>query len=70
MRNLLSATEQARNKRLKELFNERQNKTNVPQPPPITNTCFLTYEELDRVKQLVKEGMRRDEAVGKVLNNL
>ena len=70
MRNILSSTEIARNKRLKELFNERQNKTNVPQPPPITNTCFLTYEELDRVKQLVKEGMTRDEAVKQVLNKL
>jgi hypothetical protein len=64
MRNLLSATEQARNKRLKELFNERQNKTNVPQAPRTT----LTYDELDKVKELVKEGITRQEAVKQVLS--
>jgi hypothetical protein len=67
MRNILSATEIARNKRLKELFNERHNKTTGR--PSITRTT-LTYEELDKVKELVKEGMTRDEAVKQVLNKL
>ena len=66
MRNILSATESARNKRLKELFNERQNKTTSPSTPRTT----LTYDELDKVKELVKEGMTRDEAVKQVLNKL
>ena len=68
MRNILSATEAARNKRLKELFNERQNKTTSPSTPVKRTT--LTYDELDKVKELVKEGMTRDEAVKQVLNNL
>lgn len=66
MRKILSATEAARNKRLKELFNERQNKTTGPS----TTRTTLTYDELDKVKELVKEGMTRDEAVKQVLNNL
>ena len=66
MRNILSSTEIARNKRLKELFNERQNKTTGPSTPRTT----LTYDELDKVKELVKEGMTRDEAVKQVLNKL
>ena len=68
MRNILSATESARNKRLKELFNERQNKTTSPSTPVKRTT--LTYDELDKVKELVKEGMTRDEAVKQVLNKL
>ena len=68
MRNILSATEAARNKRLKELFNERQNKTTSPSTPVKRTT--LTYDELDKVKELVKEGMTRDEAVKQVLNKL
>jgi hypothetical protein len=66
-RNILSATEVSRNKRLKELFNERQNKTTGRPPAPRTT---LTYDELDKVKELVKEGMTRDEAVKQVLNKL
>jgi hypothetical protein len=66
MRNILSSTEIARNKRLKELFNERENKTTGPPAPRTT----LTYEELHKVKELVKEGMTRDEAVKQVLNKL
>lgn len=66
MRKILSGTEVARNKRLKELFNERQNKT-TNSPAPRTT---LTYEELDKVKELVKEGMTRDESVKQVLNKL
>ena len=68
MRKILSATEAARNKRLKELFNERQNKTTGPSTPVKRTT--LTYDELDKVKELVKEGMTRDEAVKQVLYNL
>ena len=68
MRKILSATEAARNKRLKELFNERQNKTTSPSTPVKRTT--LTYDELDKVKELVKEGMTRDEAVKQVLNKL
>jgi hypothetical protein len=68
MRKILSATESARNKRLKELFNERQNKTTSPSTPVKRTT--LTYDELDKVKELVKEGMTRDEAVKQVLNKL
>jgi|LakMenE18May11ns_1017448.scaffolds.fasta_scaffold9742549_2 hypothetical protein len=66
MRKILSGTEVARNKRLKELFNERQNKTTSLTAPRTT----LTYEELDKVKELVKQGMTRDEAVKQVLNKL
>jgi hypothetical protein len=66
MRNLLSATEQARNKRLKELFNEKKDRIlNVSIPTPRTT---LTQSEMEQVKELMKDGITRQEAVKQVLN--
>jgi len=66
MRNLLSAAEAARNKRLKELFNEKKDRMlNVSIPTPRTT---LTQEEMEEVKELMKNGISRQEAVKQVLS--
>ena len=66
MRNILSATEAARNKRLKELFNEKKDRMlDVSIPSPRTT---LTQEEMEQVKELMKNGISRQEAVKQVLS--
>jgi hypothetical protein len=66
MRNILSATEAARNKRLKELFNEKKDRMlDVSIPSPRTT---LTQEEMEQVKELMKNGISRQESVKQVLS--
>jgi len=72
MRNLLSATERARNERLRQLHLQRtkasqnQNKGLNQEAKP----RYLTPAQMDKVKDLQREGMSREEAVKWALDNI
>lgn len=72
MRNLLSATERARNERLRQLYLQRTKASQNPnkQVNQGAKPLYLTPTQMDKVKELVKEGMTREEAVDWALDNI
>lgn len=66
-RAIINNAERQRNARVRELL---ANRTKVSQNQNNTPPTRLSAEQMDKVKELVKEGLTREEAVKWALDNI
>lgn len=67
-RPILNNAERQRNERLRQLHAQRTKVPHESNKPP--QTKYLTQAQMDKVKELVKEGLTREEAVAFAIDNI